>query len=67
MDLPELGKGVEEASNQAKNLIPWLPDPHTCSCGVYTDATVEYVERQAMPVKIWKCPSCGSRYYRDRE
>lgn len=69
MDLPELGKGVEETKSQAKNLISWLEDPHMCECGAYCDSDVQYVERQAMAVKVWVCPNeeCGKRYYRDRE
>lgn len=49
-----------------KNLVPWLESPHKCDCGAYTDATHEYVEPQAMYMDVWKCPECGTRYYRDR-
>ena len=55
--------GVERAG---KSLVPWLPDPHQCDCGAYTNATHEYVASQAMYMDIWKCPECGTRYYRDR-
>lgn len=62
--------GTDAIEQTSKVLCPWLPDPHTCeSCGAYCDAEVEYIETQAMPMEIWKCPNeeCGNRYYRNRD
>ena len=61
-------KAVDSAKSATKNLCPWLPDPHTCQqCGAYCDASMGYVAEQAMTVRTWECPDCGSRYYRHRE
>jgi len=59
--------GIERTKEETKNLCPWLPDPHKCSCGAYCDATKDFVESQALVMDIWKCPECGDRYYRNRE
>lgn len=62
-----IDEDAPSVAERAKNLVPWLPDPHQCDeCGAYCDATHEYVAEQAMQVDIWKCPECESRYYRDR-
>lgn len=63
---------VGEKAREARNLISWLPSPKQCEgCGRYTYADVEYVEAQAMRVRVWVCREgeggCGARYYRDRE
>ena len=62
-------QGTDAIEQTSKVLCPWLPDPHTCACGAYCDAEVEYIESQAMPMEIWKCPNeeCGNRYYRNRD
>lgn len=66
MDLPEFAdEGVENTKQQARNLISWLPDPHTCDCGALCKAKTEYVENQAMHMDVWDCPECEKRYYRD--
>jgi len=65
--LDRLKDGVQSAQDKSKNLCPWLPDPKVCEeCGSYCTATTEYVETQAMPVDVWKCPECMQRYYRGR-
>ena len=60
-------QGTEAIEQTSKVLCSWLPDPHTCECGAYCDAEVEYVQSQAMYMDIWKCPNCGGRYYRNRD
>jgi hypothetical protein len=59
--------GIEKTKQETKNLCPWLPDPHKCSCGAYCDATQDYVASQALVMDIWECPECGDRYFRNRE
>jgi len=67
VELPEFGVGDADIQQEARRLIPWLPDPHQCECGVYCHATTEYVAAQAMYTEIWKCPECGKRFYRGEE
>ena len=58
----------DKATEQTKRLVPWLDDPHVCDeCGAYCDASMGYVQEQAMTVRTWECPQCNSRYYRHRE
>jgi len=68
--LDSLKDTAQEAANtanrQTKNLVPWLEDPHKCTCGAYCDATYDYVESQALYMDIWECPECGNRFHRDR-
>lgn len=62
-------KAVEEAQDQAKELVSWIPDPYECDeCGYYCDAEYQYVTGQAKYCKVWQCPNeeCGNRYYRER-
>ena len=59
-------QGTEAIEETLKVLCSWLEDPHTCECGAYCDAEVEYVQSQAMYMDIWRCPNCGERYYRNR-
>jgi len=71
MNLPELAETAESVSQQAKTLLPWLPDPYTCpSCGVYCDASRTYDPQQAAfypngMAPSWECPECGSEFRRD--
>ena len=59
-------EAITDGVKRSKTLVSWLPDPETCpECGVYMDATTEFVAEQAMPTDIWKCPECGKRLYRD--
>jgi DNA-directed RNA polymerase subunit RPC12/RpoP len=69
--LDSLKESAQEASDaverNTKTLCPWLEDPHVCGeCGAHCDSTRNYVESQVMIMDIWKCPECGSRYYRER-
>jgi hypothetical protein len=60
--------GIERTKEETKNLCPWLESPHTCpKCSVYCDAERSYVESQAMIMRVWKCPECDARYFRNRE
>lgn len=60
-------EATDDAVERTKNLIPWLPDPHTCEyCGAYCDAETEYVATQAEYIDVWVCPDCETRYYRSR-
>ena len=63
----DAGDSVDEVKQHSRNLIPWLPDPHTCDCGTFCEAKTEYVESQAIYMDVWVCPSCGKRYFRDEE
>jgi len=67
VELPEFGSEDTEIQQEAKRLIPWLPNPHQCECGAYCDATTEFVAEQALYTEIWKCPECDKRYYRSEE
>lgn len=69
VDLPELNTdgAVEEAKEQGKRLIPWLPDPHRCECGALCDADRQFVREQGVPMDVWVCPECNRRFYRDED
>jgi len=56
-----------DTRQNARRLIPWLPDPHQCDCGVYCEAKDEFVQEQAMIMPVWVCPECESRFYRGEE
>lgn len=59
-------EATETARGKAKGLLPWLPDPYVCDeCSAYCEPTTEFVEAQAMPMPVWKCGDCGSRYHRE--
>jgi hypothetical protein len=62
-DLTDVDKKLPDVAG----LIPWLPTPHRCECGAYCTADVQYVESQGMPVDVWVCPDCETRYYRDED
>jgi len=68
---PDVG-ALEEATERAKNLIPWLADPKECEeCGRYCDATRAYDARTAAFYPngrrpVWECPECETLYYRER-
>ena len=63
-DIPD--PDSEQITEKAKGLIPWLPDPHECECGTYCESDVEYVGQMAEYSKVWVCPECGNRYFRER-
>jgi len=71
MDLPELSETAESVSQQAKTLIPWLPDPMECpECAVYCNYDHGYDPARAafFPVgqcPIWRCPNCETKYRRE--
>lgn len=71
--LPELTRDAAEATqSKARNLIPWLPDPHRCEdCGTYCIATQVFDHRTAAfhnrATPAWECPECQSTFYRERE
>ena len=66
--LEKAEKAVDSAKSATKNLCPWLEPPFKCpQCNVYCDAEVDYVREQAIPVKIWRCTECNSRFYRHRD
>ena len=43
----------------------WLHGFECKNCGSECSAETEFVYQEAMPTKIWKCPDCNSRFYRD--
>ncbi len=67
--LDNLKNGVEQAREQSKELIPWLPDPYICDhCGAYCEPSEEFVDDAGHVgyTEVWVCPECGARYYRER-
>ncbi len=69
MNVPDFSDAKKTAREGARKLVPWLPDPHVCDhCGSYCNAEEQFVESQAIPMKVWQCPNedCGARYYRER-
>lgn len=67
--LPEFNRdgGIDDAKSKARNLCPWLPDPHQCDdCGALCEASQSFDPVQAMVVDSWECGNCGSEYYRER-
>jgi hypothetical protein len=68
-DIPTLTDAKRAVKREARNLISWLPDPHVCDhCGSYCTAEEQFVEEQAIYMKVWQCPNedCGARYHRER-
>jgi hypothetical protein len=56
----------DDVEQQARNLIPWLENPYECDhCGQLCYAEEQYVESQALEMKVWQCRECDSRYYRE--
>lgn len=66
MDLPEFAKDASEAvETEARNLIPWLPDPETCSdCNSLMYAEVVYDPTMCEYTDAWVCRNCGKQVYR---
>ena len=70
-----LDRPIQKAENAAESAISkakgatlwWLPDGHTCDCGAECEPDIQYVEQQAMSVRVWDCPECEKRYYRERD
>lgn len=56
---------ADSVREQARSLIPWLPQFQCDACGTHCDADVQYVDSQAMPVAVWDCPECDRRFHRD--
>jgi len=66
--IKEAQEAADTARETVKNLCPWLENPHECpDCNRYCDSAEEYVEQQAMVVKVWRCPSCEQLFYRNRD
>jgi len=66
--IKEAQEAAESARETVKNLCPWLESPHKCpDCDRYCDAERDYVESQAMEIRIWRCPQCNQRFYRNRD
>lgn len=64
-------RAAEQATDtirrKARNVLDWL-DHHECpDCGAYCRAEREYVAEQAMPMNVWVCPECDTRFYRREE
>jgi len=71
MELPELATDAQETvEREARNLIPWLPDPMTCpDCNTLCKATHVYDYRTAAftggAQPAWECPECETEYVRE--
>lgn len=69
MDVPEFNTDdvTDAAHETARNLIPWLPDPHTCQdCGTLCKAGRTFDPLLVEATDCWRCPECGAEYYRER-
>lgn len=71
MDLPTFSEATDAASDaaqEARTLIPWLPDPPQCpGCGTLQSASETFDPDQALYVTSWYCPECDQHRYREPE